>query len=607
MHFFGKQRKSRANSHVLYLGFVLAMTLFMLVVHLGVNAFSMMLGETDTLFASSVQAKVMVGLIWFAVLSGCFFRYLDVRAGGPALARRFGADFASEDRRFSNDKVLHNVVSEMAIAASCEKPEVFVMRDQDSINAFVVGSIDESKPKALILTQGALDQLDREELQAVVAHEFGHIANGDIPLNMRMLVVLGGLLAIDEIGQILTPKETMHFGIFVGIPMRVLGSVGVLVATLIRSEFSRQREFLADASGAQYSRNPLALASALTKIRDEGDGCTLYSTHAAELAHLCFHARKPGWITRLFSSHPPIQKRIDEIDPYFSTKKRISEREQKLNDDGDVSLAWEQPVTREHFASASAALPDRVSLLIADTPSCLAALFAIFASDSPIKRDEYIEAISFAYSPLFAEQVKHTLDSMPVELEQNKPAILEHVTHRLRENVQKENRQRLVLNLERLLVVEGEFNLLNYASAQLVRRQLDVEFPVVEQLADKHGQCASRTNVKTFDEMSEDFALLLSLMVESSGARTEVLDAEFAKVLKFYTQQNHPRRVGSEPGLHKDLERAFQTLYVQPKPVRQAFVQHCVEIMHYDGHVASAEEALIDLFAASLDCDVIAA
>jgi hypothetical protein len=107
--------------------------------------------------------------------------------------------------------------------------------------------------------------------------------------------------------------------------------------------------------------------------------------------------------------------------------------------------------------------------------------------------------------------------------------------------------------------------------------------------------------------MSEDFALLLSLMVESSGARTEVLDAEFAKVLKFYTQQNHPRRVGSEPGLHKDLERAFQTLYVQPKPVRQAFVQHCVEIMHYDGHVASAEEALIDLFAASLDCDVIAA
>ena len=121
MHFFGKQRKSRANSHVLYLGFVLAMTLFMLVVHLGVNAFSMMLGETDTLFASSVQAKVMVGLIWFAVLSGCFFRYLDVRAGGPALARRFGADFASEDRRFSNDKVLHNVVSEMAIAASCQR------------------------------------------------------------------------------------------------------------------------------------------------------------------------------------------------------------------------------------------------------------------------------------------------------------------------------------------------------------------------------------------------------------------------------------------------------------------------------------------------------
>ena len=607
MYFFGKQRSSKASSHLFLLGFVVAMILFMVMAHIAVNAFSMLLGETHSIYASSPQTKAMVAIIWFAVLAGSFFRYLDVRKGGAALARRFGAVPASDSGRFSDEKVLLNVVSEMAIASSCAQPEVFVLSSEHSINAFVVGSTE--KDRAIVVSQGALDHLDREELQAVIGHEFGHIAHGDIPINMRLLILLGGLLAIDEIGQLYTGKnwrKDWHFGYLIGLPLRALGSIGVLIANLIRSAFSRQREFLADASAVQYSRNPLAMASALAKVRDENDGEPIHSRHAGELAHLCFHVGSfKNWFSRLFCSHPPIQKRIDEIDPHFATKQRASQRRDEPQAQG-VSLAWQQPMTRE-FGTTRASLPDNVALMVHDTPSCLAVLFAVFASDAPGKRDDYFNAIGFAYTPLFSAQVKHIVSSMSEDLDTHKTAIISYATDRLRKEVQLENRQRLMLNLERLLVVEGEFDLINYAIAQLVRRQLDVEFPVVEQLADKNGELAAQSNVKSFDAMGAEFALLLSLMVESSGAPTSMLEEEFTKALMCYTKVKHPRRTGSEPGIYKDLERAFQTLYVQPQNIRDAFVQHCVEIMHRDGHIARAEDAVIGLFAASLDCDLFAA
>ena len=341
MYFFGKQRSSKSSSHIFLLGFVVAMFLFMVAAHVAVNAFSLLLGYSDSMYESSPQAKAIVAIIWFAVLAGSYFRYLDVRKGGSALARRFGATKASDRGHFSDDKMLRNVVSEMAIAAACPLPEVFILTHEHSINAFVVGSNE--KDLAIVVSQGALDQLDREELQAVIGHEFGHIAHGDIPINMRLLILLGGLLAIDEIGQLYTGKEWRqhwHLGYLLGLPLRLLGSIGVLTANLIRSAFSRQREFLADASAVQYSRNPLALASALAKVRDQNDSEAIHSRHSGELAHLCFQVGSvQTWFSRLFSSHPAIQTRIDEIDPHFATKERASQRREEPVAEG-VSLAW---------------------------------------------------------------------------------------------------------------------------------------------------------------------------------------------------------------------------------------------------------------------------
>lgn len=583
------------------------MLLIALMIHLIMGGLSYAFGGTTNLWQPSLQATTMIGIMWLAILLGCFMRMLDVRAGGAVLARRFGAVHASDRSRHAHEKRLLNVVAEMSIAASCPQPDVFVLRNESGINAFVVGAIEGGQ--AIVVSQGALDTLDRDELQAVVAHEFGHIVQDDLPLNMRLLIVLGGLHAITEIGHLLTgkdPDELAHPGVLVGFLLRGVGSVGVGFGTLLRAAFSRQREYLADATAVQFTRNPQGLASALACIRDASEPMPLQTPYSQELAHMCFHmGNLLPWYQRLFASHPPLQARIDAIDPHFAVKRRNKKKQEESvstqSSWGQGAAAYNTPVFSMDNVNSSG-LSDRIVLLLPDDSSCLAAIFSVFASDDASARKEYLSAIAFAYNQRFSDRVKELLSVMQDELRNDQISVIEHATSHLREKVKFDNRLRLLMNLEKLLVLEGEYSLMNYATLQLIRRNLDAEFPVLENRVGGDTALADQRRVKTFDAMGQEFALLLSLMVESSGAPAQKLDSEFQRVLRCYTQTAHPRRTGKEPGIIAELEAAFQTLYVQPQPIRQAFVQHCVEIMQGDGHVARAEQALLDLFAASLGC-----
>ena len=583
-----------------------------LLIHISIGALSWLFGGTDNLYEPSPPAMALIVILWLTIAIGSYFRYLDVRAGGAVLARRFGAVHASDRSRFAQEKMLLNVVAETAIAASCPQPEVFVLRTEPGVNAFVVGS--ERGGFVIVVTQGALDALDRDQLQAVVAHEFGHIVHGDVPINMRLLIALGGLLAIDELGCLLRgkhPDEYAHFGVLLGYLLIAIGSIGVFFGSVIRAAFSRQREYLADASAVQFTRNPDALTEALSIIRDQFPSVALQSNQSGEFAHLCFHLGKDtAWYRRLFATHPSLQSRMDAIDPHFAIKTRAKRNFDDRRGAGSSGVGgyegMSQPLSREINASDTG-LPDRIALLLPDTTSCLAVLFAIFASDDRRQREEFFSAIAFAYNKIFANQVRETVDMLDQELQQDQLGIINHATEHLRSNVKRENRQRLLLNLERLLIVEGEFSLINYATLQLVRRKLDAEFPILHAVSGAHPHEADGRRIKTFDNMGQEFALLLSLIVESSGAPAADIEAEFDRVLKCYTQVTHPRRTSTESGIVKELEQAFHTLLAQPLPIRQAFVQHCVEIMHRDGHIAHAEQSLLDLFAASLECEVRAA
>lgn len=643
MNFFDQQTARRRQSSLFLVVFLLAMACLGALIHLIVVGLSRLLGESSSLMDPSAPALALVALVWLTMLAGGIFRFIDVRGGGAVLARRFGAVRASDRARFDQEKQLLNVVAEVAIASSTPRPDVYVLRRESSINAMVLGS--ERKCFALVVTQGALDTFDRDELQAVIAHEFAHIANGDLPLNMRLLIVLGALMALDEVGQLLIGKRSgdrdeplsIHPGMLVGYLLRGLGSVGVLAGKLTRAAFSRQREYLADASAVQFTRNPVALASALDCIRQRQGEPALHGIHGQELAHLCFQtgASLP-WYRRLLASHPDIDKRIAIIEPHFEVKKRKqrardSNARESANDgaagvamptafaatatgiDSELALS---PIAAnmDHVAVekgqvimeevSQGGLSDRILLLLPDQSSCLAALFGLFANPDEQRRQTYFKALAAGFNTRFMQRVREVSELIPDELRNDQLGLIEHASGILVPAVRQENRQRLLLKLEQVLNETGECTLMNYATLQLIRRKLEVDFPVLNRVVgDGETRRATARKVKSFDAMGSEFALLLSLMVESSGAPPQVLDAEFERVLRCYTQTRYPRRTAREGGIIKELEAAFQTLYVQPLPIRRAFVQHCLEIVQHDGYVARAERALLDLFAASLGCE----
>ena len=633
MDFFDQQTAKHRQSLLLLACFLVTLAAMGVVIQGIVVGLSILLGEQSSFLHPSAPALVLIGLVWLTVVAGCFFRDLDVRGGGAVLARRFGAVHASDRARFDREQRLLNVVAEMAIASSTAQPDVFVLRNESSINAFVLGA--EDARHVIVVTQGALEAFERPELQAVIAHEFGHIKNGDLPINMRLLIALGGLMAIDEVGRLLIGKTALsrdepisfHPGVIVGYLLRVIGSIGVFSGQLIRSAFSRQREYLADATAAQFTRNPIALAVALDIIRQREDEPALHSLHAQELAHLCFQSGSAAaWYRRLTSSHPQIQSRIDAIEPHFAVKRRKlkSTSDQSIDTTaksrntgiaGGVAMAV-QNGGAEHDTHGGkiiardvrrGALSDRILLLLPDESSCLAVLFALFVSDDAAKREQYYQDLSSSFNDRFTEQVREVAGFIPGELRTDKLGLIEHATQVLRNSLKPESRQRILSQLEQLLTANEEYDLMRYATVQLIRRKLGLEFPLNESVAGKNHGVSQGRHVKAFDSMGNEFALLLSLMVETSGASPDVLDANFERVLKCYTQTRYPRRTARETGIINELEAAFQTLYVQPKSIRQAFVQHCLEIVEHDGYVARAERMLLDLFAASLDCDDLAA
>jgi Zn-dependent protease with chaperone function len=236
------------------------------------------------------------------------------------------------------ERRLLNVVEEIALASGTPVPRVFVLDNENSVNAFAAGF--STRDAVIGVTFGCLTQLTRDELQGVIAHEFSHILNGDMRLNLRLMGLLNGILIIGIIGywifRIATSTgRTASVGrkkggspvvfILVGLAVMAIGYIGVFFGKLIKSAVSRQREFLADAASVQFTRNPDGIEGALKKIgapRLAGasgvTGSRIQSPHAEEASHLFFANGLGHSFLNLMATHPPLAERIRRIDPAFS-------------------------------------------------------------------------------------------------------------------------------------------------------------------------------------------------------------------------------------------------------------------------------------------------
>jgi Zn-dependent protease with chaperone function len=246
------------------------------------------------------------------------YKSLELRGGGAIVARSLGGVRIENDTSDLKRRRLRNVVEEMAIASGVPVPEIYVLEQEPAINAFAAGHTPANA--AITVTQGALDHLDRDELQGVIGHEFSHILNGDMRLNIQLMGWVFGLLVLALIGRTVlrfAPRgrdrrdagATLAFAL----ALMVLGYVGLLAGRILQAAVSRQRERLADASSVQFTRNPQGLKGALLKIAALAEGSELAAAQTEQVAHMLF---APG-LTRIFATHPPLIERIRTLDPHF--------------------------------------------------------------------------------------------------------------------------------------------------------------------------------------------------------------------------------------------------------------------------------------------------
>lgn len=283
------------------------------------------LWQPGALISFTLLTLVVVGL-------SALGKWLQLRAGGRAIAALVGARELAPQTTDLRERQLLNVTEEMSIASGLPLPAVFVLDNETGINAFAAGLT--TSDAVVTVTRGTLEKLTRDELQGVVAHEFSHILNGDMRLNVRLTAILHGILVVGLIGRgILSGMGNMRVRssdrdkngggliivIFaVGLVMIALGYVGYFFGRLIQAAVSRQREFLADAAAVQFTRNPTGISGALKKIGGYSLGSRVQATQASELSHFFF---AQGFLTSfggLWATHPPLGERIRAIDPAFN-------------------------------------------------------------------------------------------------------------------------------------------------------------------------------------------------------------------------------------------------------------------------------------------------
>jgi Zn-dependent protease with chaperone function len=263
------------------------------------------------------------------LLGGTLYKVLALQGGGAVVARLLGGTPVDPATADAGEQRLRNVVEEMAIASGTPVPQIFVLADEDGINAFAAGLC--AQDAAVAVTRGALRTLTRDELQGVVAHEFSHILNADMRLNVRLMGILHGILLIAltgyalmrVLGHVRLGRNNKGGGLvmvlfLLGLAVMVIGYIGVFFANLIRAAIGREREYLADASAVQFTRNPQGLAGALKKIAARELGGRVAAASAVEASH--FFIAAPGvasWLNFL-DTHPPLQERIRRLDPAFA-------------------------------------------------------------------------------------------------------------------------------------------------------------------------------------------------------------------------------------------------------------------------------------------------
>lgn len=624
MNFFERQAAARRNSFRLVLLFGLAVLGIVLAVDLAV---ALVAGASPGLLAfTSIATLAVIGL-------GSLFRVATLGSGGEPVALQLGGVPVPEDTQDLSLRRLRNVVEEIAIASGVPVPKVYVLEHEAAINAFAAGY--STSDAVVAVTRGALDRLNRDELQGVIAHEFSHILNGDMRLNIRLVGVLFGIMMIALIGR----KVLVH-GHYAGrreggaavlvaaLVAMAIGSIGLFFGRMIKAGVSRSRERLADASAVQFTRQTAGLAGALKKIGGLHDGSRLVArAEAEEVSHMLFGdgIGLSGW----FATHPPLLERIQALEPGFRaeqleglSRQWLAAPPNGLDEDLRMGLApvpaapsppplptarGEQRIVPQqvveqvaqpgaddylHADAIVAAMPAPLRERVRQRDSVAPLLLGLLMDKHANIAGKQVEEISARLGRVVAEQARHLQQTHLVDLHpmlRLPLAAMAFPVLRLRPRPELDS---FLDAANAMVYADGQVSLFEYCLARLLTVQVRESLDPARYV---------RSGRRKPQGVRREFATLLAVVAQAGHADPAAAQRAYLAGLNRVLPRDHVPYQPPADGVIA-LDEVWEPLDALEPLAKQVLVEAITDAIGHDGRVSVAEAELLRTICGVLHC-----
>jgi len=569
------------------------------------------------------------------IFTGSAYKTMALSAGGSAVAESLGGRLVNPGSADTNERKLLNVVEEMSIASGVPMPQVYVLDEEDGINAFAAGYT--TSDAVVSVTRGCMTKLTRDELQGVIGHEFSHILNGDMRLNIRLIGILFGIFCIATIGRILLRVRSSGRDRnplpLVGLLLLVIGSLGVFFGRLIQAAVSRQREFLADASSVQFTRNPSGLSGALQKIG--GAGSQLESPHASDASHLFFANGLADSFLNLFATHPPLEQRIRAIDPAWDgnfkpvdddlVERVLSSPPPKSHPtpsapdllqkvlggaviaSGDLE---KPPVIKPHAVLPNLGNPTSLHLKYAEElrdsmpenlkaaarlpDDSVALIYALLLSPDNSQRATQMAGLASRTSQAVADKTVALWPDVAATAVRARLPLVNLALPALRQMDAGQFGQ-FSQTLQWLINSDGEVELFEFVLQKIVLRHLEIQFS---------GPRKATVQYYTLKPLVPDCAVVLSAMANVGGEKPDDIQNAFAAGAPYVYAPDDTilsLRPVAECGIEQ-LDAALNRLALAVPIIKKNLLNACAHTMGADGLIVENEAELLRAIADTLDC-----
>jgi len=651
MDFFERQDKARRKTKVLVFYFVCAVILLVALVYAaamvcfaGVQAQHHVHNyyETNQLLPWTWwNPQVLLGStlgVLAVVLLGSAYKTSELSAGGSSVAELMGGRLVNPNSTEANERKLLNVVEEMSIASGVPMPKVYVLDEERAINAFAAGH--STSDAAVTVSRGCMELLTRDELQGVIGHEFSHILNGDMRLNLKLIGIIFGLLCLATIGRILLyarggdgrGRNNNALPLF-GLVLVGLGAAGVFFGRLIQAAISRQREFLADASSVQFTRNPAGLSGALQKIGGYSLGSKLESHHAPDLCHMFFGNGLGDPLFEALATHPPLPDRIRAIDPNWDGKFRPIESPEDepaepagrrnpppplpnvlgtifaggvlasnepakppviQSDSVMPNLGTPTPQHLEYAEKLRESLPESVLVAAREPLDAAALIYAMLLSPDATMRANQLAELAQKIEPAVCAKTRALYPDVATAAAHAHLPMVNLALGGLR-GLSADQYVMFAQAMDWLTKSDGKIELFEFVLQKIILRHLSPQFG--------YGP-KTRVQYYALKPLIPDCAVVLSALANVSSQNPEEIQKAFdcgRTALTAATDTNLNLLPVGECGIN-DVDAALNRLALALPAIKKTLLSACVQVVGADGVILEAEAELLRAIADTLDC-----